>query len=52
MSVIKLLTTKLFLSVSLLLFVIQPSFGQRKKRKEKEPVLAYQEQVYSLFKTD
>ena len=50
MSAIKLLTPKLFLSVSLLLFVIQPSFGQRKKRKEKEPVLAYQEQVYSSLK--
>ena len=49
-STFRFLTPKLFLSISLLLFVIQPSFGQRKKRKEKETTLTYSEYAYSPLK--
>ena len=49
-STFRFLTPKLFLSISLLLFVIQPSFGQRKKRKEKETTLTYSEYSYSPLK--
>ena len=46
----RLLIHKLFLSISLLLFVTQPTLGQRKKRKEKETTLTYSEHVYSPLK--
>ena len=41
---------KLFLSILLLLFVIQPTFGQRKKRNIKEKTLVYPEQTYESLK--
>ena len=41
---------KLFCSIVLLFFVIQPSVGQRKKRNVKENTLVYPEQAYAPLK--